>query len=80
MQERKENGCQFGRIKLEEMEKRIKDLSSGCVWGRTVLKMLEEKINKIEQDLKILESRVWKLIVGLQVFTIILNIVLVVFK
>ncbi len=74
------NGCQYGRIKFEEIEKRIKDLSSGCDWGRTVLKMLEEKTNKIENGLEILEGRVWKLVVGLQIFTIVLNIILVIFK
>lgn len=77
---RKDNGCQYGRIKFEEMEKRIKDLSSGCDWGRTVLKMLEEEMNKIEISLKVLEGRVWKIVVGLQIFTILLNIILVVFK
>lgn len=74
------NGCQYGRIKFEEMEKRIKDLSSGCDWGRTVLKMLEEKVNKTENGLEILEGRVWKLVIGFQIFAIVLNIIFMIFK
>ena len=73
-------GCEYGQIKFEEMEKRIKDLSLGCDWGRTVLEMLEKKVSETNNDVKLLESRVWKLVVGLQVFTIVLNILMVVLK
>ena len=80
----KEDGCQYGRIRLDEMEKRldgkIKDLSSGCDWGRTVRENLDDKIDRVEKDLSILESRVWKLVVGLQILTIILNIIIGLFK
>lgn len=78
--DRGENGCQYGRIKFEEIEKRIKDLSSGCDWGRTVLNMLEDRTEKIEKGLEILESRVWKLVVGFQIFAIVINIIVVLIK
>lgn len=80
----KEDGCQYGRIRLDEMEKRldgkIKDLSAGCEWGRTMLNNLNDKIKYTNEDLSILEGRVWKLVIGLQILTIILNIIIGLFK
>lgn len=73
-------GCEYGKQNIKRLEEKITNLSEGCSWGRVKTDSIDNKVEKLENYVNLLESRIWKLVVGVQLFNVVLNIILVIFK